>query len=285
MSLIVEHPGLFTTLQDLGRPGYAHFGVTTSGAADRSAHGAANRAVGNPASAATLELTLGGLVASLDASAYAGRWMSLTGAPAPVTVDGEPVSARAFWLPAGSTLSIGTPPAGMRSYLAVDGGFSAPEVLGSVSWDSLARIGTPPLVAGQSVATGPPSQGSPVAAPARVHAVTPVVEFHWGPRHDVFSQHDLVLFATTRWRVSTETNRVGVRLEGAILDSRNGSLPSEGAVVGAIQVPPSGEPIVFLADHPVTGGYPIIGVVAEAHLWQLAQATPGTGVRFMPVAR
>jgi len=281
MNLIVEAPGLFTTLQDLGRPGYAHFGVTTSGAADRDAHIAANCAVDNPTSAATLELTLGGLVASLEE----GRWMSLTGAPAPITIDDEFVDARAFWLPGGSTLSIGQPHVGMRSYLAVDGGFVAPPVLGSVSWDSLARIGTPPLVAGQRVATGPPSQGSPVAAPARVHAVTPVVDFRWGPRHEVFSQHDLVLFATTRWRVSTETNRVGVRLEGATLDSRNGSLPSEGAVVGAIQVPPSGEPIVFLADHPVTGGYPIIGVVAEAHLWQLAQATPGTGVRFMPAAR
>jgi len=279
MSLLIEQPGLFTTLQDLGRPGYAHFGVTTSGAVDRSAHIAANRAIGNPASAATLELTLGGLVASLSE----GRWMSLTGAPAPVTVDGEPVTSRAFWLPAGSTLSVGTPHAGMRSYLAIDGGFVAPPVLGSVSWDSLAQIGTPPLLSGQRVAVGPSSQGSPVAAPARVHAVTPVVDFRWGPRHNVFEQADLALFATQKWRVSTETNRVGVRLEGATLASRHGSLPSEGAVVGSIQVPPSGEPIVFLADHPVTGGYPIIGVVAEAQLWQLAQATPGMGLRFMPV--
>jgi len=279
MSLIVDRPGLFTTLQDLGRPGYAHFGVTIAGAADRDAHIAANRAVGNPASAATLELTLGGLVASLSE----GRWMSLTGAPVPVTVDDEPVTARAFWLPAGSTLSIGTPLAGMRVYLAVDGGFVAPPVLGSVSWDSLSAIGTPPLVAGQRIEVGPPSQGSPVAALARVHALTPVVGFRWGPRHDLFSQSDLALFVTTRWRVSTETNRVGVRLEGAILASRSGSLPSEGAVVGSIQVPPSGEPIVFLADHPVTGGYPIIGVVSELDLWHLAQATPGTGVRFMPV--
>ena len=279
MSLFVEQPGLFTTLQDLGRPGYAHFGVTTSGAADRDAHVAANRAVGNPASAATLEITLGGLVASLNE----GRWMSLTGAPAPVTVDGEPVSALSFWLPAGAILSIGTPHAGMRSYLAVDGGFVAPPVLGSVSWDSLARIGTPPVVPGQCVAIGPCSQDSLLAAPARVNAVVPVVDFRWGPRHNLFSQGDLALFVTQKWRVSTETNRVGVRLEGATLASRHGSLPSEGAVVGAIQVPPSGQPIVFLADHPVTGGYPIIGVVVEAHLWQLAQATPGTGLRFMPV--
>jgi len=280
MSLIVEQPGLFTTLQDLGRPGYAHFGVTSSGAADRYAHIAANRAVGNPASAATLELTLGGLVASLEE----GRWMSLTGARAPLSVDGETVSARAFWLPAGSTLSIGIPNDSMRSYLAVDGGFLAPPVLGSVSWDTLAAIGTPPLVAGQRVEVGAPSNGSATAEPERVSPATPLVNFRWGPRHNLFNQSDLALFVTHKWRVSTETNRVGVRLEGATLDSRAGSLPSEGAVVGSIQVPPSGQPIVFLADHPVTGGYPIIGVVAEAHLWQLAQATPGTGLRFMPVA-
>jgi biotin-dependent carboxylase-like uncharacterized protein len=210
--------------------------------------------------------------------------MSLTGARAPVTVDGSPIETRSFWLSAGSTLSVGAPYDGMRSYLAVDGGFVAPPVLGSVSWDSLAQIGTRPLLAGQRVSIGPPSQGSRVEAPARVHAVTPVVDFRWGPRHDLLSQHDLALLVTTRWRVSTETNRVGVRLEGATLSSRHGSLPSEGAVVGSIQLPPSGEPIVFLADHPVTGGYPIIGVVAEAQLWQLAQATPGTGLRFMPVS-
>ncbi|WP_181408259.1 5-oxoprolinase/urea amidolyase family protein [Schumannella sp. 10F1B-5-1] len=311
LRILAARPG--ATVQDGGRTGWTRFGVTVSGPADRAAFDLANRLVGNPAGTAAIEVTLGGLAAVADAGADAGRWMSLTGAPAPVTLDDHPVADTAlFWVPAGARLELGTPPIGVRSYLAVAGGVVTARVLGSMSTDTLAGLGPAPLAAGASLALGDPSgvdPDSPAASSAsaadsaaaaagtasiataadsagaarRIPVGPTTVRFTWGPRDALLTPHDRATLTASTWRVSAQADRVGVRLEGAIVGSASGDLPSEGIAEGAIQLPPSGEPIVFLADHPVTGGYPVVGVVVAADLGLLAQARPGVEVRLRPV--
>ncbi len=275
MALHVHAPGPFTTVQDLGRPGLAHLGVGRSGAADLPAHRLANRLIGNAEDAATLELTLGGLRVSTDAAA----WVVLTGASAPAhTGDGPVAPDTPAYLPAGATLSVGMPVAGLRTYLAVRGGVAVAAVLGSRSTDVLSGIGPPPLRAGDTIPIGPatehwqPVDHVPLAGIDEV----PVLELSLGPREDWVADDALDTLAATTWRVSPDSNRVGIRLVGPPLPrSHSEELPSEGMVAGAVQVPPDGQPIIFLADHPVTGGYPVIGVLTDAAVALAAQLRPG----------
>lgn len=283
--LTVADAGMGTSVQDLGRPGLAHLGVPTAGPADRRGFTLANRLVGNPENTPALETTLGGLAVTLSRS----RYVSVTGAPAPVTVDGVPVHAPALLrLPAGARLAIGRPWAGCRTYLAVSGGLEADRVLGSASRDSLTGLGPDPVRAGTVLGVGP---ARPVPAVPLELAFSPVpgggamtARFHWGPRHDLFCAADRRRLTTTAWRVSAQCDRVGARLTGPPLAIGSVDLPSEGTVRGAIQVPPSGEPIVFLSDHPVTGGYPVIGVLTDADCDLLGQAVPGDELRLVPAS-
>ena len=280
MTLHVLRPGPLTTVQDLGRPGLAHLGVGRSGAADRPAHRLANRLLGNPEGAATLELTLGGLVVRTDEP----LWVALAGAPAPAgTGQGVVAPGTPAYLPAGETLTVGMPPTGLRTYLAVRGGVAAPEVLGSRSTDVLSGIGPAPVAAGAALDVGPAPGGwrpvvdhvPPPAAPGE-----PVLALTLGPRDDWLTDAGSATLAEALWEVSPDSNRVGVRLTGPVLErARRGELPSEGLVAGAVQVPPSGQPIVFLADHPVTGGYPVLGVLTDAALAVAAQLRPGDRCR------
>lgn len=278
----VVEPGPLTTVQDLGRTGYAHLGVSPSGAADPESLRLANRLVGNPAGAPALECTFGGLGLRFTAA----RWVALTGAPASALVDGSPVvDPRRFRAPAGTVLHLGRPSTGLRSYLAVGGGFVVRRVLGGAGHDVLAGHGPAPLRPGDELAIGPdrPPPAAPIElANSRCPNGIATLRFGWGPRHELFDSTDRQRFVTTRWRVSTESNRIGVRLLGEPLRIGETRLASEGMVPGAIQVPPSGEPIAFLADHPVTGGYPVIGVLTEQDIGLLAQAPPGTEIRFRP---
>jgi biotin-dependent carboxylase-like uncharacterized protein len=276
-SLEVLSPGPQALVEDLGRPGYAHLGVAPSGALDVWSLRLANRLVGNSETAAGLEALLGGLSVRLTASAT----VAVTGPAVDVRVDGRSFGSHApVPVRAGQTLSVGTPSTGLRCYLAVSGGIAVEPVLGSRSRDVLSGIGPAPLKGGDVLPLGEP--GIPAGADVVVPVAAPgelVVPVTLGPRDDWLE--DAAGGLSAWWTVTAESNRVGLRLDGTPLRrSTDGELPSEGVVTGAIQVPPSGLPVVFLADHPTTGGYPVAAVVRANALSALAQARPGTRVRF-----
>jgi biotin-dependent carboxylase-like uncharacterized protein len=280
--LTVLAPGPLSTVQDRGRPGWASIGVTRSGAADRSAADLANRLVGNDPAAAVLEVTAGGL------QVRAGRALlvAVTGAPAPVTVDGRAAPFDApLTLHAGQVLGLGTPPVGLRSYLAVRGGIDVPPVLGSRATDTLSGLGPEPVRPGDVLPVGGLAAEEPVVdvAPVRAPSTRPVLRVLPGPRRDWLAAEAWTALTAQDWTVSPDSDRVGLRLAGPRLDrARTDELPSEGLVPGAVQVPPDGAPVLFLADHPVTGGYPVLAVVTTDDLPVAAQLRPGDRVRFRP---
>ena len=270
-SLHVLATGPLVTVQDRGRPGLAHLGVARAGALDAPAAALANRLVGNDPDAAVLEVVLGGLEVRADD----GCWVAVTGAGRP--------HARAEWLAGGATLRVETPSAGVRSYVAVAGGIAVPAVLGSRSTDTLAWVGPPRVEPGTVLPVG-----MPVGRPQALDTPRPPrpgpLRVHVGPRADWFDGDAMERLCATPYVVSADSNRIGLRLDGPVLPRRrHDELASEGMVLGAVQVPPSGVPIVFLADHPPTGGYPVLAVVDEDDLWQCAQLRPGDEVRFTPV--
>lgn len=282
--LLVIRPGPLTTVQDLGRHGVAHLGVPRAGALDEPALHAANRLVGNPAGTAALETTLGGVALR----AVGPHLLAVTGAPAPVRLDGRPVAwGEAVAVPDGSVLEVGPATHGVRSYLAVAGGIAVPPVLGSRSADLLSGLGPAPLTTGQLLPVGPASP-SPCAelVPLPAPPTTLVLRLHPGPRLGWFAPEARTLLARSRYLVAPASNRIALRTEGPPLPrTRPGELPSEGMVLGAVQVPPDGRPVIFLADHPTTGGYPVIGIVPPTDLPAAAQSRPGTPIRFLPLTR
>jgi biotin-dependent carboxylase-like uncharacterized protein len=278
--LTVLATGPLATIQDAGRPGWASIGVTRSGAADRSSADLANRLVGNAARAATIEVTAGGLRLRAERTLL----VAVTGAPARPDVDGRPAPLNApMTLQAGAVLSLGMPPVGLRSYVAVRGGVDAVPVLGSRSTDTLAGLGPSPLAPGDRLPIGALAADEPFVdvAPVWAPSSRPVLRVLPGPRRDWFEPTAWTALTAAEWTVSADSDRVGLRLAGPPL-ARAGEaeLPSEGLVPGALQVPPDGAPVLFLADHPVTGGYPVLGVVASADLPSAAQLRPGDRVRF-----
>ncbi|MGY1619275.1 biotin-dependent carboxyltransferase family protein [Geodermatophilus sp. SYSU D00691] len=280
--LRVVAPGPLATVQDAGRTGWAGIGVPRSGAADRAAHDLANRLVGNRPGAATVEVTAGGLRVRAERALL----VAVTGAPAPLTVDGRPAAGNApLTLPAGAELALGVPPVGLRSYLAVRGGVDVPPVLGSRSTDRLSGLGPEPLRAGDLLPVGRDAGEEPVVdvAPVAAPSARPVLPVLPGPRRDWLTDEAWTRLVGAEWTVSADSDRVGLRLGGPRLErARDGELPSEGLVPGAVQVPPDGAPVLFLADHPVTGGYPVLAVVTTAGLPAAAQLRPGDVVRFRP---
>lgn len=268
-------------VQDVGRIGHLAVGVGRSGAADRGAYTLGARLMGNDGGQAAVEVTFGGL----RVRAHGDLVACLTGAPSPATVAGRPVALNApFELRDTQLLELGTPTSGLRTYLSVRGGIDVPAVLGSRSTDTMSGVGPAPLrpgdvlPVGSTPGTGPTVDVAPIAGPTAGEVLIRVTP---GPRQDWFA--DPAAF-TGPWVVSDRSDRKGVRLRGEPLrrtpQHEGTELPSEGMVRGAVQVPPSGEPVVFLNDHPVTGGYPVIGVVPAADVDLLAQALPGQGVRF-----
>ena len=280
-ALEIVETGPLTTIQDTGRFGHAALGVGRSGAADAASYALANRMLANPPGAAALEATLGGL----RVRARGHLTVAVTGAGAPIRVDGREASANTvLHMADGTELAMGVPSRGVRTYLAVRGGVAVPPVLGSRSTDTLAGLGPDLPAPGALLPVGPPPAGfpdtdlapvAPVGGPETVLRVVP------GPREDWFTGDALETLLTCAYEVTPRSDRVGARLSGPVLErSRGGELPSEGMVPGALQVPPAGEPVLFLADHPVTGGYPVIAVVRSDDLPKAAQAGPGTTVRF-----
>jgi biotin-dependent carboxylase-like uncharacterized protein len=296
-ALEILDPGMLTLLQDLGRPGYASMGVSSSGALDPVSLRAANRLVGNDSGGATLETTFGGL----RLRARGEQVLAVTGAPVPLSIT-TPAEATGgagsrsvtfghpFALGSGEELLLGRPAAGLRSYLAVRGGFDLEPVLGSLSTDVLAGLGPEPVTAGAVLPVGMPAGAIPAVTLPDLTGAGPldttevVLDVVLGPRTDWFSADAIGVLTGQSWLVSSRSNRVGLRLEGESLTRVvDAELPSEGTVSGAIQIPPNGQPVLFLADHPLTGGYPVIGAVATHHLPLAGQLPPGARIRFNPI--
>jgi biotin-dependent carboxylase-like uncharacterized protein len=279
--LIVESVGVLALLEDHGRSGLAHLGVGGSGAADRASCDLANRLVGNRPGTPCIEVTLGPLAFSVDATVL----VAATGASVAIRCGGRAQAVNtSFPARAGDAVTLSVPAAGLRTYIAVRGGIAGQEVLGSVSWDTMAQLGTPPLQAGDVLQVSDAATDWPATDVAPVAAIeTGPLELplQLGPRDDWFTDEALDRLASHEFTVTPDADRVGIRLDGPDLPRRRcGELASEGVVLGALQVPTRGRPTLFLADRPVTGGYPVIGVVPRSGVNRVAQAVPGTRIRF-----
>ncbi|MFJ6415832.1 carboxyltransferase domain-containing protein [Paeniglutamicibacter sp. NPDC091659] len=296
-TLLVVDQGLQSLIQDLGRPGFGNLGVSAAGSADTGAASQANRLVGNKSSSALIENLMG----SITLQAAGDQVLAVSGAEAEIMVvpveDDEFHEERLvpmntpFALLDGEIVTLTPLGQGLRSYIAVRGGIDVPPVLGSRSTDSMSGIGPAPLTRGSVLPVGAVHGAHVVGNPEPSTLPVPdedgvyTLRISAGPRDDWFGEAGLARLTGQVWKVSAESNRVGVRLAlgedaTALERVRSGELASEGVAMGALQVPPSGLPVLFLADHPVTGGYPVIaGVIAE-DLGAAAQLPPGAAIRF-----
>lgn len=317
--LEVVGAGVQALVQDLGRPGSEGAGVSASGALDRPSLRAANRALGNPSGAAVIE-SVGGLRLRahgpqvLAVTGAVGEIVVRPGTAEPARPDRRPLPGEPFALDDGDELRLAPPTGGVRAYVAVRGGIDVPPVLGSRATDVLAGLGPDPLRSGDLLPVGSPEHGVPAVEPStvespgaephgtpvsgnRVHpgaappsgslpapgevTVLPIV---LGPRDDWFDAATIARLTGQGWLVTPRSNRIGLRLDGdplvRIPEREGAELPSEGCVTGAIQVPPDGQPVLFLADHPLTGGYPVVGAVVADHVPLAGQLPAGARVRF-----
>ena len=264
----VIEAGFQTTVQDLGRFGYAHLGVSASGAADALALRAGNLLVGNAENAAAIEMTLTGGTFLFDADAV----VALTGADFDASLP--------LWTPvaikAGTTVRCGAARAGVRGYLTVRGGIAVPKVLGSASVHLLSGVGGRQLQAGDVLPVGDgavrQANWSTVAPPVNEGPlrVTP------GPQAGWFGGE----LYQAAYEVSEESNRMGLRLRGPAIPSPEGHMLTEGVALGAVQIPPGGQPIVLFVEHQTTGGYPKPANVISADLWRLGQLRARQQVNF-----
>lgn len=297
-ALTVVKPGMQLLIQDPGRAGHSDLGVSRAGVADEAAARQANRLVGNPESAAVLEILNGGTELRAERTSI----LAVTGAELSLTItstDGAtrtPAQCAPFALIEGERLALGMATVGMRAVLAIRGGVTGREELGSLSSDTMSGLGPAPLEAGGTIAVGglptrAVGEREPSTLPTRDADGAITVRFTYGPRDDWFDGDEKIRLNTQTWRVTAQANRVGVRLEPDPSDpenrplarARTDELASEGVPRGSLQMPPEGNPVLFLNDHPVTGGYPVIGVVIPPDLSAAAQLRPGDTLRFMPV--
>jgi len=281
----VIKPGLLTTVQDLGRRGFAHLGVSPGGAADCVSFRIANLLAGNDSNAPALEITLLGPTLEFEVAATIAISGYGTSASSSLPIN------EAFEVAAGTTVAVGPLSAGARAYLAVHGGLAIPEVMHSCSTFLPAKIGGlqgRALRAGDELVIGKRMQGSPrrlsplLAARLRPHSgpirVTPSLQSDW------FDQETLGRFHQQAFSVTDQSNRSGLRLAGGpILRTAGGELLTEGIALGAVQVPPDGQPIILFVDQQTTGGYPKIANVIAADLPRIGQLRPRDEVRFQPV--
>lgn len=279
--IVVVKPGVLDLVMDLGRPGFRTQGVPEGGAADAFSLIHANRLVGNPDDAAGLEMTMRGPVLDFPEGAV----LAVAGADMPARLDDEPVCVgRQYVAKPGARLEFGMAKSGLRGYLAVRGGIDVPLVLDSRStflpggWGGWQGR---PLRAGDRLPVGKAADGAswlrmtePWLSPGAELRVLP------GPQVSGFSDAALVGFLHHIYKVEPESSRVGIRLKGPALTYRNGDIASQAVVPGAIQITPSGQPIMLGWDGPVTGGYPVIAGVIAADLPRLAQLKPGEGLSF-----
>ena len=283
----VVRTGLLATVQDEGRRGAGRWGVPASGFADFFSAAAANWLAGNPPGAALVEATVGPIEIEAAGAAAAG----VAGATAPAAVNGAPVDrTRTILLAAGDRLSVGPVTAGLRFYVALRGGVAVAPALGSRSAlvpSALPGLAGRKLAPGDGLALGDAAPAAPRVFPlaADLPFSTAEVRALRGPQWDGFSREAQRRFFGEPFRVSPRSDRRGLRLEGAAASPSDADIAPEGVVVGSVQVPAGGEPIVLMPDGPVTGGYPKIAVVVRADLPVLGQWRPGEMVRFREVSR
>ncbi len=287
MSIAVLKPGLLTTLQDRGRHGYAAFGVGHAGPMDEVALRLANALVGNADETAVLEITLTGPRLRFDTDAV----IALTGADFDSRLGDTPFAGwRAVSVPAGTVLDLARARRGTRAYLAIAGGFRAAPVLGSAATDVNAGLGAP-LRGGEVLSIG---QWASVPASRATWSLDPRPWFDPDPHRPIRllrGRHFDALDARSRaalfgapFRIAADSNRVGYRLDGERLTLATPlEIVSEPLAFGTVQLPPGGQPIALMAEHPVTGGYPRIGQVAAVDLPRLAQCRPGDPLRFAEI--
>jgi biotin-dependent carboxylase-like uncharacterized protein len=261
-TITVDAPGLFTTVQDLGRPGYAHLGISVSGAADELALRIGNLLAGNAENAAALEMTAVGGTFAFDSDTV----IALTGGSCEVQM----------WRPFTSRrVRVGQLSDGARTYLCVRGGIGGPVVLGSASSDRPLRRGDVLPIGG--AAAREPLWAGIDGRPERssVLRVTAGPQAHWFAEGTLFA---------SEYTVEPNSNRTGLRLRGARVEQHQArQLLTEGVSLGAVQVPANGQPIVLFVDQTTTGGYPKIANVIAADLWRVGQLRPGDAVRFEAV--
>lgn len=291
-------PGMLTTVQDLGRHGYTHWGIAPAGAADPVALRAGNRILGNPESAAALEITmLGPHIEFLE-----DHLVAITGGDAPLQLF-DPSSAEehtrpvwsTFLVTAGQVLRIGPLSRGSRLYLCVHGGIHVPDLLGSRASYLPGNLGPAPLQRDDLLAIGPAPDKRP-----RLRRLLPALHLEaWreaahlgyaplrvtpGPQFDDFSDSAQNALLDADFEVAGDSDRLGLRLAGPHIDAPfDGQMPTQGVPLGAVQIPPSGQPILLGVDAQTTGGYPILASVISADLWKLGQLRPRDKVRFQPV--
>jgi biotin-dependent carboxylase-like uncharacterized protein len=284
MTLHIIAPGLLTTVQDLGRWGYQASGVPPAGPMDVLSHRWANRLVGNPDEAATLEVTLMGPEIELESEAT----LAVSGAAFSLALDEAPVPMHTrLRAGPGAHLRFGERQDGARAYIAVGGGLDTPVVLGSRATHLVSRVGG---LAGRRLQAGDvltvTARRSPgVRAMGRVPLSMPrggaTLRILAGPDEDRFDTLARATLVGSRYTIGSQSNRMGYRLEGpAIAGEPSGELPSDATPMGAIQVPPSGLPILLMADRGTTGGYPLIANVITADLPVAGQLAPGDWVEF-----
>lgn len=278
----VIDPGLLTTIQDArGRPGLGRYGIAPGGAVDPAAARLANRLVGNQGGEPVLEITLHGPTLEWTSGAHIG----LAGADlGGVTRGLRLVPGHSYRLPPGSTLGFDGPRSGARAYVAVEGGFAVAPILGSTATDRRSGFGGHDgraLRVGDALSfavsqNGPlrSAKGPGEGTDGPLQLIATAASLGW------FARREVDRFCATTWTVAPDSDRNGIRLTGVHLDARTSGIPSLGVPVGSVQVPPSGEPIVTMVDGPVTGGYPVIGIVPRLDHARLAQAAPGTTLRF-----
>ena len=286
MSVGVRRPGLFTTVQDGGRWGYQHVGVPVAGSMDVASHRLANAIVGNEPSAATLEITLVGPELECDRPTI----FAVTGAEFDVHLDGVDVPANTSCLArSGQVIAFGQRRSGARGYLSVEGGFDVPSVLGSRSTHVASRMGG---FAGRALRAGDvldvtAGGGRCLSEGTRCDPVFPMpkdgtrVRVIVGPHTEMFGPSRLQAFEHARYQVAPESDRMGYRLEGERFRlSDDVSVISSAVPIGSIQVPPEGFPIVLMADHQTTGGYPRVATVISADLPVVGQLKASDWIEF-----
>ncbi|OCG07977.1 allophanate hydrolase [Gilliamella sp. wkB178] len=285
--------GLQTLMQDNGRIGQAALGISEAGAMDKGALHSANRVLGNPINAAALEITQGGFKAQIDSAMV----VAVTGAPCDITIttaQAQQYKAAMYQpiqLAKGDVIALGNNKCGVRSYLAVRGGFNTQAILTSCSYDTLAQVGPAPLQVGQTLALNRNGKLNAVSLtetpaidyPAAGDVV--VLDIVLGPRTDWFTPQAVNLLSSQLWQVTPASNRIGLRLAGVepLTRAQQQELPSEGTCIGAIQIPANGQPVLFLNDHPLTGGYPVIGAVCNYHLDLAGQIPVNAKIKFNPI--
>jgi biotin-dependent carboxylase-like uncharacterized protein len=283
-SLVVHEPGQLTTVQDLGRDGFGPLGVSSSGAADALSLRLGNRLVGNPENAAALEMTFVGGSFSFTHDAV----IALSGSDFAATLDGAPLTNwESHHIPPGASLRLAAARTAARCYLCVQGGIGVPLFLGSASTHLLTGLGGfqgRPLRRGDTLAIGDAATAfcKRRIAPSVLSELLPrkTLRVTAGPQADWFSESARRALYENSWRVAETSNRMGLRLEGAGIETTQREMITEGVALGAIQVPPSGEPILLLVEQQTTGGYPKIANVISADLHSVGQLRPRDEIRF-----